>query len=401
MNQSKRNSGRLDKSRRLVPVALNGFKTFLIPAIAIVFSYIIIQSSGKELFGEFVPFLLYFHLANIVTNWGSKDFLLRSFSREPRSKVQSWQALFIARLPIVLLVIACAFVFFPIDFSLYISMSIVFAYVSNGVQPMINDQRDYSSVILIELLGFFVLVTLCLYFAPLDLTELLIVFAMYQALRGISYAIRFLKFFRFRALSLEWKLLLISFPFFLMAIAGFLQGKFDLYIFESFATPVELADYQIISGFLMFSQGIATIILMPYVRNIYRMNQESLVKVKRWMILVGIPLQLVSTSVIYVLLRWLFDFEADLIQTLLFFLIGYPSFVFSVHVFSAFAQGKEKYILLISLISAGLNGLMSLILLSLDLGITGVLVAHALAQLVALIGYRRIKFNEFVPQEDQ
>ncbi|NVK64085.1 MAG: hypothetical protein HWE22_05830 [Flavobacteriales bacterium] len=401
MNQARRNSGRLDKSHRLVPVALNGFKTFLIPAIAILFSYIVIQSSGKEVFGEFVPFLLYFHLANIVSNWGSKDFLLRSFSKEPRSKIRSWQTLFVARSPVLLVVIAGSFAFFPVDHALYISASIVLAYVSNSVQPMVNDQRDYSAVILIELLGFFVLLTLCLYFAPLDLAELLIVFTIYQAMRCLSYAIRFVRFFRFQSLVVEWKLLLVSFTFFLMAISGFLQGKVDLYIFESFATRIELADYQIISGFLMFSQGLATIILMPYVRNIYRMNNTALVKAKRLMVIIGIPIQLVSTAVIFLCLEWLFDFQADWIQTMLFFLIGYPSFTYAVHVFSAFAQGKEKQVLVVSLISAALNGVMSLILLSLNLGITGVLTAHALAQLIALIGYRSIRLNEFVPQEDQ
>lgn len=384
-----------------MPIALNGFKTFLIPAIAILFSYIVIQSSSKEVFGEFVPLLLYFHLANIVTNWGSKDFLQRSFSKEPRSRVHDWQSLFVTRLPVLFAVSLVAFFFFPIDQAVYLSASVGAAYVSNGVQPMVNDQRDYSPVILIELVGFFVLATLCLYFAPINLSQLLIVFTIYQAVRAIGYWARFIPFFRFQSLVFEGKLLIVSLPFFMMAVAGFLQSKFDLYVFESFASKVELADYQIISGFLVFSQGLATIILMPYVRNIYRMNSEALGKMKRLMLIAGLPLQVVSALTIHGTLLWLFDFQSNWMQTALFFLIGYPSFTYAVHVFGAFAQGKEKQVLLVSLISAALNGLMSLILLSLEFGITGVLLAHALAQLVALIGYRRIKMDEFVPQENQ
>ncbi|MFK7784258.1 MAG: hypothetical protein AB8B56_04030, partial [Crocinitomicaceae bacterium] len=93
---------KLKLSNRLVPVLLNGTKSFLVPAIAIVFSFLVIRFSDKSIWGEFVPFLLFFHLANIITNWGSKDFLQRSFSKTPQRKVGDWQEMFISRLPVLL-----------------------------------------------------------------------------------------------------------------------------------------------------------------------------------------------------------------------------------------------------------------------------------------------------------
>ncbi|MFK7786629.1 MAG: lipopolysaccharide biosynthesis protein, partial [Crocinitomicaceae bacterium] len=344
---------------------------------------------------------LFFHLANIITNWGSKDFLQRSFSKTPQKKVGDWQDMFVSRLPVLLGVFIVAFLMFEPQQGAFLSGCILFAYVSNAVLPIINDDRDYLAVIIIEFLAFAGAAGFLLYQSPLSVDELMILFTGYQLGRAMLYLLRYVSFFRFRNIQLKWSLLLVTLPFFFLAIAGFLQSKFDLYIFERFATDLELADYQIISGFLVFSQALATMILMPYVRNIYRMKKEALRKIVRFMMIAGIPIQLASVGAIYLTLTWFFDIQPDLVQLGLFFAIGYPSFNYAVHVFSAFSQQKEKGVLVVSVISALVNGLMSLILLSLDMGITGVLIAHALSQVVALIGYRRNKLNEFTSQENQ
>jgi O-antigen/teichoic acid export membrane protein len=389
------------KSNRLIPIFLNGTKSFLIPAIAIIFSFLVIRFSDKSIWGEFVPFLLFFHLANIVTNWGSKDFLLRSFSKTPQKKVQDWQEMFVSRLPILLVAVLVAFLLFRPQEAVYLSGCVLLAYVSNAVLPVVNDDRDYLAVIIIELIAFGVPVWFVLSENALNVEQLVILFTIYQLGRALLYLFRYASFFRFKRVQFKLSLLLVTFPFFLLAIAGFLQSKFDLYIFERFASDVELADYQIISGFLVFSQALATMILMPYLRNIYRMKKDALQKIVRFMMIVGLPIQLASTGAIYLVLVWFFDIHSDLIQLALFFAIGYPSFAYAVHVFSSFSQQKEKQVLVVSIISAAVNGLVSLILLSLNMGITGVLIAHALSQLVALVGYRRNKLNEFTPQENQ
>ena len=395
------NNQKLKLSNRMIPVLLNGTKSFLVPAISILFSFLVIRFSDKSIWGDFVPFLLFFHLANTVTNWGSKDFLLRSFSKSPQRKVGDWQDMFVSRLPVLIVAIVTAFMFFPSEEAVYLSSWVLVAYVSNAVLPIVNDRRDYLAVIVIELTAFVGAITYLLYQSSLSVNHLLIIYTCYQLGRAILYALRYVSFFRFQSPTFNLSLLVVTFPFFLLALSGFLQSKFDLYIFERFANDVELADYQIISGFLVFSQALATMILMPYVRNIYRMKKGALSKIVRFMVLAGIPIQLASVGAICLVLVWFFDIHPNLIQLALFFAIGYPSFAYAVHVFSSFSQQREKDVLMVSIISAAVNGLMSLILLSLNLGMTGVLIAHALAQLVALIGYRRNELNEFTPKENQ
>lgn len=397
MKEEQGNSQKVKLSNRLVPILLNGTKSFLVPAIAILFSFLVIRFSDKSIWGEFVPFLLFFHLANIVTNWGSKDFLQRSFSKAPQNKVEDWQEMFASRLPVLLVAFLVAFLMFQSQEAIFLSACVLFAYVSNAVLPIVNDDRDYLAVIIIELIAFAGAAGFLLSQSPVRADELIVLFTCYQLARAILYLFRYICFFQFKKVKIKLSLLLLTLPFFLLAIAGFLQSKFDLYIFERFATDIELADYQIISGFLVFSQALATMILMPYVRNIYRMKKDALKKIVRFMMIAGLPIQLMSVGAIYVVLVWFFDIQPDLTQLGLFFAIGYPSFAYAVHVFSSFSQGREKDVLVVSVISAAVNGLVSLILLSLDMGITGVLIAHALSQIVALIGYRRNKLNVYNP----
>lgn len=400
-------ANRNSKMSRLWPIFLNGLKTFITPAISILFSYLVIQFSSKTIWGEFVPFLLYFHLANIITNWGSKDYLLRSFSSEPGKKKEDWQAFFITRLPVIALSMVICLLFFEVKHALYLAGWLFMAYISNSVIPMINDQRDYARVVIIEIISFLALIGICFWPGTMiNLNQLLVSFLLYQAIRALLFQIRYFSFFRFgNPLTIGSKfklgLLIAGLPFFLLALAGFAQSKFDLYIFKIFANEVELANYQIISGFLIFSQALATIILMPYVRNIYRMRKRTLIKIARFMTLIGIPVQLLGTAAIYIVLRFLFDIELNLLQVSLCFLIGYPSFAYAVHVFSGFAQKKEKQVLWVSFISALLNGILSWVFLSLEMSITGVLIAHASAQVITMLGYRSIKLNDYSTKENK
>ena len=170
------NNQKLKLSNRMIPVLLNGTKSFLVPAISILFSFLVIRFSDKSIWGDFVPFLLFFHLANTVTNWGSKDFLLRSFSKSPQRKVGDWQDMFVSRLPVLIVAIVTAFMFFPSEEAVYLSSWVLVAYVSNAVLPIVNDRRDYLAVIVIELTAFVGAITYLLYQSSLSVNQLLIIY---------------------------------------------------------------------------------------------------------------------------------------------------------------------------------------------------------------------------------
>ena len=96
-------------ANRFYPIAINGFRSVLSPLISIAFSYIIVTYFSKELWGNFVEYMLFFFLASLSISWGSKNYLLRVFSKNPRNIVTDWQQLFLARLVLCLVFIVSIF----------------------------------------------------------------------------------------------------------------------------------------------------------------------------------------------------------------------------------------------------------------------------------------------------
>lgn len=390
------------KRKRLWSVFLNGARTMITPAITLLIALLVIRLHSKSLWGEFVPYLLYFHIANIITNWGGKDYLLRDFSQNPGNIQNAWQTIFVARVPLLIISQLSVFAFFPFLESIYLLLCIGFTYISTSYLPVVNYLRQYSRVILVEFLSFITLgIILYMQREELELKVLLQTYLIYQIVRVTIYSIYYRSFLKNIKWHIQLKYLKYASPFFLLAITGFLQSKFDLYIFKGFSLKTELADYQIISGFLMFLQGIATILLMPYVRNIYRMKQKSLVRIASYIGWIGIPLTGIAIFILYFILLNVFEIKLNTYQLGCIFLTSYPSFLYVVNVFYGFGKNKEKQVLIVSVISALSNGLLSIVFLSLDLNITGVLLAHGIAQLIALVGFRFLLRNDYTPQENQ
>ena len=71
--------------KRFYPILLNGLRSVLNPLITIIFSYVVVSYFSKVLWGNFVEYLLFFFIASLVTNWGSKTYLLRVFSQKPKN----------------------------------------------------------------------------------------------------------------------------------------------------------------------------------------------------------------------------------------------------------------------------------------------------------------------------
>jgi O-antigen/teichoic acid export membrane protein len=379
------------KRKRLWPIFLNALRTIISPAIALIIAFSVIQLYSKEDWGIFVPFLLYFHLANIITNWGSKDFLVRDFSHHPGNMRTSWQSFFIARIPILIIAQLVAFALFPLQDAFYLIGCLALSYISNAYVPIINDRRDYGKVIIVESASLLVFLA-GLYIIVHPNIQLIILqnYLIYQAIRAGLYTILFASFFQKMKWRINWLYVKKGTPFFFLAITGFLQAKLDLYIFKGFSSKIELANYQIISGFLIFLQGMATIILLPYVRNIYRMKRSSIIRIARILAWLGVPLSILAIGFLYFVLLYIFEINLTLYQIAAIGLITYPSFLYAVHVFYGFSTNNEKRVVIVSLISAITNGMLSFLFLSLELNITGVLLAHGIAQVVALFGFRSL-----------
>lgn len=376
-------------------ILLNGVRTVQSPAISILISYLIIHYFSKDLWGAFVHYLLYYYIATLISNWGHKDFLLRNFSVRPDRITSDWQVFFSSRLPILFIVSIPPPLIFDLETGSYLSLWICATYVSQSIVPIMLYRRDYVWVILLELSSFIVLVGLLFSVERgLQLIDLVRYFTFYLTLRSLAYLILYRNYFRFKSFVINKKMLWLAAPFLFLGVAGFLQSKIDLYTLQFFASDRVLGEYQILSGFFIFSQSIATIVLLPYLKNIYRMQSQSLQKLKRFAIFGGFILNLFVNLFIFLVLDFFFAIHLTMPQVILGFIIGYPAYIYALHVFYLFKTNQEKVVLKLSIYGFLINLLVSIVLLSLEQGLTDVLIANATGQIFALLVYTQHKIDD-------
>lgn len=385
---------------RFTPILFNGLKSVLSPVLSLVFSYLIINYFSKTLWGEFVHYLLFFYLATILVNWGSKMYLLRGISNKPKDLVAIFQEYFFTRIPILILAIITILVTFESKEWAYLTLWILSAYIYNSFIPIILYFRDFGKQIFIELASFFLLILLINYYRHnLNLFNLLKCYSIYLSFKSLIVLVVYFRFIGIKSFQFNFKLLLIGFPFLLLAISGFLQSKIDLYTFAFYTNDRTLGEYQIISGFFIFSQSIATIIVLPYIKNIYRMSIKSILKFKYRLSLYGIFLNTILILFINYLLILFFDINLSLIQLLLGYIISYPCYIYTIDIFILFKTNNEKKVVLISALSMSINFFSAFMLLNFYPETTSALLANAIAQIFSLIyyfklrGYKSISIN--------
>jgi len=379
---------------RLYPVALNGFRTILNPLLAIGFSFVVVRYFSKELWGNFVEYMLFFFIASIVTSWGNKTYLMRAFSQNPKNIIIDWQEFFLARVWLCGIFVIPILFLYPCHLIVYLILWLLSSFIYNSFLVIIYYNRDYIKSISIEVVGFVILVAQ-LYFLNdrINLDVLIRSYAISIVIKVMMSIIYYHRFIHFKEVKFNFNVLKLGLPFFLLAISGFLQSKIDVYAFNIFYDGKLLGEYQIISGFFIFSQSLVTVIMFPYLKNIYRMQNKTILKIKKTTITYGILINLTITIFIYYILLLLFDIKLTLTQAIIGFFVGLPPYIYSMHVFYLFKQKMERKVVQISIYCLSLNFVLSLVLLALDFDITGVLLANAAAQILGMYYYLNIKIN--------
>jgi hypothetical protein len=129
------------------------------------------------------------------------------------------------------------------------------------------------------------------------------------------------------------------------------------------------------------------------------MNALSILSLKKRMIWLGLCLNIVVVAAIYIALRMFFEIELSIWELIVGFFIGWPSYVYALHIFYLFKNNQERTVLIISVLSLCFNFILSLVLLSLDVAVLGVLNANSAAQIVALTLYLRKKIDDDIFKE--
>jgi len=381
--------------RRIQLIIGSLFAQFAVPVSNIAVSVLVVRWFSKALWGEYVEHLLVISLVLTVVNWGSKDFLLKRYSKRPKTIAQDLQASVVAKL-FLLILISFVLVLLPFQ-QLQLGLLILWIWTRASWQffeSLNTYRRLFLPIAVLEVLLVLGMI-LGLYHWPVDIVTLLSFFIAADILKLLFYSwlnrnYLSIKGFRFSLLPF----LKESFPFFLLTIFSLAASRADVYLLSVWEEAATLAQYQILVNFIQYANLLATGIMIPFLKNIFRLQFDSIQQLERQFIKLGWGLGLFLTGGIYFITHFLYQFEMSYtVITLIYFNIVVFYFYF-LRIPAGFSFNKMWSVILVMACMGGTNLLLGMLIIP-TLGMIGGLMSSLSAGIVGLLGFRSKKLFQF------
>lgn len=386
-------------AKRIKTAGTNALRQLLVPAGNLLVSLLVVRLAAPELWGSFVKILVWITLASQIAMWGSKEFLLRHFSKAPAQVTEWWQNNLVSRLPVALLTTLLLIYLIPATYLLFALVWYFFLFFTHSFEVLVIYQRKFVATILIESLGFGLL--LAGIFASgsnLNLWYLLIGFTIIQGLKCLLYAWLFRHFI---IKHRHWKFgkthLFGTVSFFLLAITGLLQSRTDLYIVTILLPEEPTAFYQVWISMMLYLQASAQFIILPYVKNIYRLPLSGLKKVRRWLAGFGTVIIPAGLGMAWLIAKYAFGFALDWTILIWSGLIAIPVFLYLPLIYCCYRCNGERQMLGLNLVALLVNAALSLWWINIY-GINGALAASATSQWVIFFTLQILWNAQWQPQ---
>ncbi|CAN5422603.1 flippase [soil metagenome] len=357
------------------------------------FSILIVRMFSPSLWGQFTQSMLLLILFNLFTGWGNKDYLLREFSRNHHLAVQ-WQTSFISRLVLFLPVIPLIYFITPDPVqSLLLLLWIFSNFITRSFDSVIVFERKFKEAIIIESAGFvMLLLSLFLFKELISLNSIILLFVGSSALKSILYFIQFRRNLlhslvgRFDAGHLRTCL-----PYFLPPFIGFLQARSDTFAIALQLSSKELGEYYVLLSLLSYCHATAVLAITPFLKNIYRINSVSFQKIKIKFTQVGLLWSVVCMVGIYGVITFVYHIQLPVYTYFIAWFTLPPYFFYFLLMQDLLRQDKPSPIVIINLIAAALNFLISVILIK-YYGFTGGVISCAIMQWMLLVGFSAARY---------
>ncbi len=354
-----------------------------------IYSIVIVRFFSPELWGSFAQNMLLITLFSLVTGWGNRDFLLREFSRNPQP-TYLWQTSIISRAILFVPLIPILFFFNFTSTNTFIFLVWLFTnFPARSFDGIIVFERKFKEAIVIEFIGFLFTMTTILVFKQRITVELLmLLFATSNIIKSVIYFIVFQYriFPSFKGIfSKEY--LLASLPYFLPPFIGFLQAKSDTFAIALQLSEKELGEYYVLITLLSYCHATAVLAIGPFLKNIYRINSASFKKIRRSFISLGLLWSSICMAIIYIMLNFIYKIELPSYTYAIAWFTLPPYFIYYLVMQDLLRMDKPYTIVIINLVAAILNFLISMTLISLY-GFNGGLLSCAVIQWLLLIGFQ-------------
>lgn len=341
-------------NKHLVHIGINAIRTFILPFTLFVVSYFVVNYYTKELWGEFVTSLL---LVNLIVHFlqaGSKDYLIRHYSQKPSQisalfyRVLLTRAVFL--LPTLIIIVLLQS---DLTKAFFIFLWVVGLFIYQSAESLIVYSKKFTVQVLSEIIAFIVMVSGLLFFKDYNATNLILLFTVSTWVKTFIISIKI--FPKTKTFSLNFRELLILFPFFLIGLSGLLQSRIDQYIIALFCDKTTIASYQIFLSVFILLQAISAIFIIPYNKIIYRINGNTFNRLNRTFALWGIACVALGVVSIKFIISYFYDIELAPMYYLFGALFAYPSFVYGAIILLLYRINKEKEVMWVGYAGALLN----------------------------------------------
>lgn len=379
--------------QRAVLVIANAANTLLVPVVNIAVSLLVIRLASAELWGAFVAILIWVNLGTHILHWGSKEYLLREFSRRPGSIGEIWQSNLFSRAGLYGL-FALVVLLFPIA-PLHKLLVILWgggAMLFQSCEALVLYRRKFTTALLLEMSAILLTIGIILLRQDnLSIELLMLLFAIAHLLKfaGLAYLFR-RDIFAGLAGTFQPAFFRIALPFFLLGFTGMLQSRTDLYCVAYFLDHEKVGQYQVFINLLIYIQVFSSMILQPFLKNIYRLGSDALKRISLRLFGLGGAITLPALGGIYLLLNQVYGFPVG--AKVLFWggLFVLPIYYYLPKIYLLYKLDLQSKVLYINLVGIVANLLLNLCLIPI-FGLLGAIAASALSQWLMLLAYRYVE----------
>jgi O-antigen/teichoic acid export membrane protein len=373
---------------RIKLIASGGASKIIVSLNSVIISFVVIRWQSPELWGELVVYLLFLDFGFSVIAWGTTPFLIREFSFHPATMKADWGKSFNARIPLLFIfLVFIAFSPFAHVHKLVLVIWAMARYMYHAFESIIQYERNFIFSLSVELSGLLVvLVPMVIRSGDIDLSLLIYLFSASMLWRATAATFFFRSYLNF---SLpDKKFYFQAFPFLLITFSAMLQQRSDLYSVAYYLPQHDTARYQVFINLLIFSQFLASLLLSPFAKNIFRLSGKSFARLESQFILWGIPFAGISLAGIYMLM--VFFYKLDLSWKM--YLLGYfyilMFYVYQLKNYHLGKINKQARVALYCFIASGVNILASMVLIP-KFQLEGALLAGLTAQITLAFLYHQ------------
>lgn len=350
----------------------NSFFNFLV-------SIIIIRGHSAELWGGFVQYLIVLTFLSLLIDWGQKEYLVKTLSQG--SNFSLWQTSTTSR-SILLVAVApfLIFIFGPTT-GTFLTLWAAAHTFHHSFDSIIVFERKFVFPLTLDLSGFAILASLILLLkVGLTVDMLIIIFAGLSFLKGLCLFLYFKKkLLAHTGPKFNINYLIGSFPFFLPSLVGFFQAKIDTFTVAYYLPKEELGKYYLFINLLSYCHLSALMLFTPYIKNLYRLKNESINKIAFSAFALGTGWSILGLAGIFIITKWVYKFDFYPIHFLIAYFVLLPYFYYFIRMYQLYGSNRPYQVVMITLISAVFNFILCIVLIP-TYHITGALIANGASQ---------------------